>query len=249
MNNVDRKLFEDAGSWADDREARRERSLKRAWLIIWVLAAVAVVEGFALIAITPLKTVVPYTIMVDRQTGYVTTLDPSRPALLGTDQALTRSLLVQYVAAREGFSAAQVRSDYRKVMSWSAGTARAGYARDMTASNPDGPLARYSRTTQIEVVPKSVSELSDKSALVRFDVVRSEGEGRTYPPIHYAAVVDYRFLPRNMSVEERFLNPLGFEVTRYRRDPEAAPAAVAVSTAVNTPPVPSRQEVILESSR
>lgn len=232
MNNMDKKIFSEAGSWADDREARRERSLKRAWLIIWLLAAVAIIEGFALIALTPLKTVVPYTILVDRQTGYVTTLDPSRPASLGADEALTRSLLVQYVAAREGFSFAQVRSDYRKVMSWSAGTARAAYARDMTASNPDGPLARYSRATLVEVVPKSVSELSDKSALVRFDIIRTEGEGRTFPPVPYAAVVNYRFLPRDMSVEERFLNPLGFEVMRYRRDPEAAPSPVAAATVV-----------------
>lgn len=226
MTSLDKTLFSEAGSWADDREARRERSLKRAWLIIWLLAAVAVVEGFALIALTPLKTVVPYTILVDRQTGYVTVLDPSRPAALGADQALTRSLLVQYVVAREGFSFAQVRLDYRKVMSWSSGPARASYARDMSSSNPDGPLARYSRANVVEIVAKSVSELSDKSALVRFDVVRSDGQGRTAPPVAYAVVVDYRFQPRQMTVEERFLNPLGFEVTRYRRDPEAAPTAI-----------------------
>ena len=232
MNKVDKDIFGEAGSWAHDREADRERSARRAWLIVWLLAAIVVIEGLALIALAPLKTVVPYTILVDRQTGYVTTLDPSRPAALGADQALTRSMLVQYVVAREGFSFAQVRADYRKVMSWSSGPARAAYARDMSSSNPDGPLARYSRWSVIEIVPKSVSELSDKSSMVRFDVVRSDGDGRTAPPVAYAAVVDHRFLPREMTVEERFLNPLGFEVTRYRRDPEAAPAAAPSSSAV-----------------
>lgn len=249
MNSMDKKLFVEAGTWADDREALRERSLKRASLINWLLAAVAIIEGFALIALTPLKTVVPYTVLVDRQTGYVTTLDPSRPALLGADQALTRSLLVQYVAAREGFSFGQVRSDYRKVMSWSAGTSRAGYARDMTASNPDGPLARYSRATLVEVVPKSVSELSDKSALVRFDIIRTEGGGRSFPPVPYAAVVDYRFLARDMSVEERFLNPLGFEVTRYRRDPEAAPSLAAALIAPADRPSAKQQNLNPEPLR
>lgn len=223
MNRVEGKLFEGAARWADDREAARARSRQRAWLLVWVLAAVAVVEGFALIALAPLKTVVPYTILVDRQTGYVTTLDPARPAVLGADQALIRSMLVQYVVAREGFSLPQVRQDYRRVMSWSSGTARASYARDMAATNPDSPLARYGRSAVVEVVPKTVSELSDRSAMVRFDVVHSDGAGRSLPPVPHAAVINYRIQPREMTVEERFLNPLGFEVTRYRRDPEAAP--------------------------
>lgn len=242
MNKVEKTAFSNASSWASDREIDRERSLKRAWLIVWLLAAVAVLEGLSLIALTPLKTVVPYTILVDRQTGYVTALDPKRPVALGADQALARSLLVQYVAAREGFSFAQVRTDYRKVMSWSTGTARATYARDMSSTNPDGPISRYSRSSVVEVVPKSVSELSSTSAMVRFDVVRSDLEGRTAPPLSYAAIVDYRFQPRDMTVEERFLNPLGFEVTHYRRDPEAAPAPVATvplsqQTPIQTAPV------------
>lgn len=220
------KPFDQAASWAEDRETQRERSMRRAWLFVWVLAAVAVLEALALIALVPLKSVVPYTILVDRQTGYVTTLNPAQPAHLGTDQALTRSLLVQYVAAREGFSIGTVRSDYRKVMSWSGGTARAAYARDMAATSPESPLSRYPRSSLVEVRPRSVSELEPGSALVRFDLARSDADGRAYAPVPYAAIVHYRFAPREMSVEERFINPLGFEVVRYRRDPEAAPSTV-----------------------
>lgn len=224
--------------------------MRRAWLMVWLLAAIVVIEGLALIALTPLKTVVPHTILVDRQTGYVTTIDPSRPATLGADQALARSMVVQYVVAREGFSLAQVRSDYRKVMSWSSGPARASYARDMSATSPESPLSRYSRSDVVEVVPKSVSELSDRSAMVRFDVVRTDGSGRASMPIAYAAVVDYRFQPRAMTVGERFLNPLGFEISRYRRDPEAAPAASPIaSTAPNGTAVPLQVVPANELSR
>lgn len=247
---MDKPIFSEARSWADDRESQRERSARRAWLMVWLLAAIVVILGLALIALMPLKTVVPHTILVDRQTGYVTTIDPSRPATLGADQALTRSLLVQYVVAREGFSFAQVRSDYRKVMSWSSGPARASYARDMSATSPESPLSRYSRSDVVEVVPKSVSELSERSALVRFDVVRTDSAGRASLPIAYASVVDYRFQPRAMTVEERFLNPLGFEVSRYRRDPEAAPAASpAVSRPRDASPVPLQSVPATEAAQ
>ncbi len=225
MTNADTRIFEEAASWAGDREAQRERSRRRAWLIVWVLATIAALEAFALIALVPLKTVVPYTILVDRQTGYTTMLDPAKPATLGSDEALKRSMLVQYVVAREGFSFAEVRGDYRKVMSWSDGVARASYARDMAATNPDSPVARYGRNNQVTIYPKSVSDLSDGSAMVRYDQVETGADGRASAPIPYAAVVTYRFQPRAMSVEERFINPLGFEVTRYRRDPEAVTIA------------------------
>lgn len=228
MNRAARdKLFSDAASWAADRDRLRERSQKRAWVLTWILAAVALVEGMALLSLAPLKAIVPYTILVDRQTGFATELDPARPARLGSDEALTRSLLVQYVAAREGFSIGSVRADYRKVMSWSSGPARDSYARQMSASNPESPLTRYPRSSVLEVHPKSVSELEEGSALVRFDVVRIDDGGRTWPAVPYAAVIRYAFAPRQMTVEERFLNPLGFEVSRYRRDPEALPAAAA----------------------
>lgn len=232
MNRVAKdKLFSEAASWAADRDRLRERSHKRAWILTWILAAVAVTEGLALLALAPLKSVVPYTILVDRQTGFVTQLDPARPARLASDEALTRSLLVQYVAAREGFSIGSVRADYRKVMSWSTGPARDSYARTMPASNPESPLALYPRSSVVEVLPKSVSELEEGSALVRFDVVRTDDGGRTWPAVPFAAVVRYAFAPRQMTVEERFLNPLGFEVSRYRRDPEALPTAAPESEA------------------
>jgi type IV secretion system protein VirB8 len=246
MNRMQKEdMFRQAASWAEDREQARERSSRRAWLVVWILAAVAVAEALALIALVPLKSVVPYTILVDRQTGYATTIDPSQPARLSADQALTRSLLVQYVAAREGFDIGTVRGDYRKVMSWSSGIARATHARDMAATSPASPFARYPRSTVLEIRPRSVSELDSGSALVRFDIVRSDGEGRAWPPQPFAAVVHYRFVPRQMSVEERFINPLGFEVTRYRKDPEAAPSQPAVispaASAGAEPPVLEQQ--------
>lgn len=241
MTRAETTIFEEAASWAGDREEQRERSRRRAWRIVWVLATIAVLEAFALIALVPLKTVVPYTILVDRQTGYTTMLDPARPATFGSDEALKRSMLVQYVVGREGFSFAQVRGDYRRVMSWSGGVARASYARDMAATNPDSPVARYGRNTQVEIYPKSVSDLADGSAMVRFDLVETGQDGRASAPIPYAAVVTYRFQPRAMSVEERFINPLGFEVTRYRRDPEAVTIARPVVA-------PSAEVIVAPSS-
>ena len=43
------------------------------------------------------------------------------------------------------------------------------------------------------------------------------------PPQLWVAVIRYRYTGEPMRMEDRLINPLGFEVLRYRRDPEAPP--------------------------
>ena len=63
--------------------------------------AVALAEAAALMLLMPLKTAVPYTLLVDRTTGFVQALKPLDPNAVTPDQALVQSMLAQYVMARE----------------------------------------------------------------------------------------------------------------------------------------------------
>ena len=90
-------------------------------------------------------------------------------------------------------------------------------------SNPQSPLALYPRTTVIETRVKSVSPIGRNAALVRFETQRRDAGGQAQPPHAWVAVIRYRYSGEPMSVEDRFVNPLGFQVLRYRRDAEALP--------------------------
>jgi type IV secretion system protein VirB8 len=184
-------------------------------------------EAAALVLLTPLKTVEPYTLMVDRTTGYVEALKPLDKAQVATDSALTRSFLVQYVIARETFDMATLNANYRKVGLFSADAARSSYLQAMQVSNPQSPLL-YPRTTVVDVRVKSVSPLGSNAALVRFDTIRSDSGTQPRPPASWVAVIRYRYSTAPMSVDDRFVNPLGFQVTSYRKDPEALPAAMLI---------------------
>ncbi len=120
-----------SSSWADDRAQALAASRKVAWIVAGVAGAIALLEAVALILLTPLKTVVPYTLLVDRQTGYVEAIKPLERATISPDTALVRSFLVQYVIAREGFDIDQLNDNYRKVALWSAGDARSRYLAEM----------------------------------------------------------------------------------------------------------------------
>lgn len=207
-------------SWAQDREAARRRSARAAWCVAAVATGVAALEAMALITLAPLKTVVPYTLLVDRNTGYVQALEGTHPQAVKADSALRQSLLAQYVIAREGFDIGTITDQFRKVSLWSTGEARGDYLALMPASNPQSPLNLYGRKAVVSAQVASVSALGEDQALVRFSTQR-DGAPRAY----WVAVIHYRFSGEPQALADRLTNPLGFQVTTYHCDQEAPPVA------------------------
>jgi type IV secretion system protein VirB8 len=229
-----KKYYDEAATWAADIHGSLRASRRIAWIVASCATIIALLEALALVALAPLKTVVPYTITVDRQTGYVETVSGLQPGPLTQDQAVTQSYLVQYVIARETFDATDLRDQYHKVMLWSAGDSRDEYQQLMQQTTPNSPLNLYSPTTMVTTTIKSVSMLSPTTALVRFDTTRHDSGSTTGSQQSWAAAIAFRYTNAPISMGERFVHPLGIQVTRYRRDAEAlSPSSVPLpSTAV-----------------
>lgn len=230
--------YREAESWSQDRQAATDRSTRIAWIVASVAAGVALLEAVALVLLIPLEKEVPYTIMVDPQTGFTQELRPFSEQTITPDAALTRSMLAQYVIARESFDADTLQENYRKVGLWSEGEARQRYLDSVSTTNPQSLLATLPRRATIDVTIRSVSSLSNGSSLVRFSTVRTDPGGRGQVAQNWASVVSFRFSAAGMSEQDRLANPLGFQVTRYRRDAETLPEATAGSLP-DAPPLPS----------
>jgi type IV secretion system protein VirB8 len=209
-----------AASWHESVTSDLERSNKRAWLVAIIAAVIALLEAIALVFLIPLKTVEPYTLLVDRQTGNVETLKPLGEQQVTPDEALIRSFLVQYVTARESFAINSLQDDYRKVSLWSDKDVARGYASAMDAENYSSPLATLPRGAVVRTEVKSVSQLAKDRAMVRFTTTQRDPGGLSEAPQHWVAVLTYKFSSAKMSEDDRYLNPLGFQVTSYRRDAE-----------------------------
>ncbi|QFT78514.1 virB8 family protein [Erythrobacter sp. THAF29] len=216
-------------SWAKSVTDDLERSNRRAWAVAIVASVIALLLAIALVVLLPLKTVEPYTILVDKQTGNVEALAPLDEKLIAPDAALTRSMLVQYVIARESFSQDGLQSDYRKVGLWSDDSVTRDYQAAMNASNPQSPLAYLPQRATIATEIKSVSSLANNRAMVRFTTTRKDPSIARQPAQHWVAVMGYGFSAAAMTEADRYLNPLGFQVTSYRRDAETLPEAGIVN--------------------
>jgi type IV secretion system protein VirB8 len=221
------RYYQQATTWALDQQSAVLASLRRARLVAGVAGLIAVLEAVAILLLLPLKTQTMVPVLVDRQTGFVERLSPDGSQQVRADAALARSLLAQYVVARESFNITDLSAEYHKVSLWSAGAARRDYLALMPASNPDSPLRRYPRDALVETTVKSVSALGSRQALVRFETRLRDPQGGITPSQPWAAVIGYRFSDEAMTASDRWLNPLGFQVVSYQRDAEAPSAEPA----------------------
>ena len=174
-------------------------------------------------AIAPLKTVAPFTLTVDRSTGYASASEGLSVDWASKDAAMTRAFLAQYVLNREGFDASDAKAAAERVSNWSAGTVRSQYVRSL---GPDGPLGSRAGA-KLLVTVKEIDLLPAGAARVRFEVERraaGEYAGERRP---YAAAVGFRSAGAPARIEDRLINPLGFQVTSYRRDAEMFGVATA----------------------
>ena len=225
--DADRQTYyANAQTWAEDREAEQARSHRRVWIIAAVAVAIALLEALAIIALAPLKTVKPYTVLVDRTTGFTQTLDGTHPETMKPQSALVQSMLAQYVVGRESFDIAGVAEHYRKVALWSAEGARVEYLALMPTNNPQSPLNLYPRSAVVSTMVQSVSMGAPGEAQVRFMTERRDSETAASTRSYYTTAIRYRFSGEPMAMEDRLANPLGFQVTNYRRDQEAMPQTV-----------------------
>jgi type IV secretion system protein VirB8 len=238
MNDQNREAldayYKEAATWNRDRIEAMRKSQRIAWWVAGGAASIAVLEAVALMLLTPLKKEVPYTLLVDRTTGYVQGVNPMEASKISPDTALTQSFLVQYVVARESFDVSTLRAYHNKVALWSAEKARSDYLTMMQPSNAQNPLSLYPRTTLVETRVKSVSPIGRNVALVRFDTIRQDQGGQFQAPRSWVAVIRYRYSGEPMRLEDRFVNPLGFQVLRYRKDPETPPAPEVVQVPAQT---------------
>ncbi len=207
-------------SWADERVVAERRMRRFAWIVAGVAGAIALLLAIAMLLLVPLKSVQPYVVTVDRQTGAVEMATTVQDGKLSENEAVIQSELANYVRTRETFDATDLASAYRRVQLHSSGPVRTAYIAEMAAGNPNSPLRLLSPGDTVKVKIKSVSLLAAGSGLVRYDTERSSADGRIIDTRAYVSAIAFGFNGRPLRLEDRFDNPLGFVVTRYRRDAE-----------------------------
>jgi type IV secretion system protein VirB8 len=216
----------DAQSWELDRAQRAEKSARRAWTVATVASTIAVLCAVAVAGLTPLKQPIPVLIRVDSSSGIVDTV----PAYQGTtdiSEIVTRQLLHSHVTARERYFYGTAEADYELIAAQNAPRQNQEWAALWARTNAQSPLNVFRDGTTVRVQVRSITFLKLASgrndiAQVRFTKYTRAGGTGDEQATHWISTVEYAYAKPSSDEKLRSLNPLGFRVLEYHREPEVA---------------------------
>lgn len=214
-----KSYFAEARSWDHDRLAAAQRSRRLAWSVAAVAAVLAAAAVAGVVVLVPLKTVEPYVVRVDRTTGAVDVLRGLSSAGPQTyDEAITKSFLATYVRAREGWLPQAAEANFRQVSIMSTPEEQQRWATAYRPGNPASPQIAYGPGADAQVSIRAISFVAPGVANIRFHrTLRRGGQVEESDGIATAA---FAYTKAPMSEGDRLRNPLGFQVSSYRADPE-----------------------------
>ena len=139
-------------------------ALKQLWRAPWrgLLAVLLLVA-----ALTPLKTVEPFVVRVDRTTGAVDVMSGLKGEVT-PNEAVSKYFIGQYVRAREGWLPAAAEENFRLVAILSAPAEQRRFADAWRETNPERPQARFGADASVEVEIRAISFINPKVASVRY---------------------------------------------------------------------------------
>jgi type IV secretion system protein VirB8 len=210
--------YDKASTWDQEIIANALLSKKRAWIFAFICMGISILSLLTLILILPLKTFEPYVVTVDRSTGYLEVSKGLNDLTLSEDEAVTEANLVKYVSLREQYNPAILQQNYEVVANMSDGEALKEYRELWAENNPNNPSRKMRDRGSIDIKIKSVSFINDKTASVRF--LREVRESDRLRVSEWNAIIQFRYSQKPMQMKDRFSNPLGFQVTNYRVNPE-----------------------------
>ena len=171
--------------------------------------------------LSPLKTVEPYVIRVDKSSGetqVVTALKGPQPRTY--EDAVNRYFISQYVRLREGWLNDAARENAYTVMLTSDSAESARYLNSVQANNKNAPSNIYGDKGFVSISIRTISFLSPTVAQVRFTKIITFGQNTPIAQ-NWNAILTFRYTTAPEHEKDRNLNPLGFQVVNYRSDPEA----------------------------
>ena len=195
-------------------------SRKIAWRICWLVSLFGFIGLIA--GISGIKREAPYPLVlrVDNATGSVDVVTNMRESETSYGEIVDKYFLNLYVLNRESYDYNTIQQLYDTTALLSSAEVQKEYG-----SLFEGELSRdktlNNRTRIITKIRSITLGSTHDSAVVRFTIQNKNSNGSTESPMNFIATIGYTYVHAPISEEDRRINPLGFQVTSYRIDPES----------------------------
>jgi type IV secretion system protein VirB8 len=213
-------FIDPAMDWETD-EILRARKHVRLSLLLGVCGMLTGLAGCLAVAfLSPLKSVEPIVIRVDKTTGSADIITRVDERTVVYNEVLDKYWLSRYVNYREEYSNADAYPYYQAVSLMSSRQVGEAYFAQINPRNPRAPVNVYAKDGLVDVTVNSITFLgANNVSQVRF--TRTErGPNTAAKETHWIATIAYQYLASPMKEHDRLINPTGFQVTEYRLDSE-----------------------------
>ncbi|WP_133406845.1 virB8 family protein [Parashewanella tropica] len=224
-----KQYFKEARSWDAETSVAIKKSEQRAWRCCALLTLIAIMQGVGLLCLLPLKTIEPFVIRVDNNTGLVdvvSTLASQGQIKLKAQEVMDKYWLTQYLEHRESYQWDTRTYDRNLIGIMSSEPVQQEYAAATDPkTNSQAPIKLYQQSAQVRVNIQAISFIASnkvngeqhKTALVRYSKQELQ-QGEQHPITHWVATITFTYRNSPMKLVDRRLNPLGFQVLSYRND-------------------------------
>ena len=213
--------FFNAARQFDEAETNRIRkNAKIAWRLVGMMSVITCLSIVAVVMLTPLKTVQPFVIRVDNNTGLTDTVSVMKQRQDSYDEIVDKYFLKQYVQYRESYDWETIQTTFDATKLMSNPAVAAEYEKFYATDNAPHKVLKNNLKVLVKV--QSVAFLGNL-AQVRFikqSVPVGNALDKKSPPLKMIATIAWEYQGGKMSEQDRLINPLGFKVKSYRVDRE-----------------------------
>ena len=221
LNKQAKEYVQAAKDFEKSEIERVRKNAKLAWRLMAASMVITAISVAAVAMLTPLKSVQPFVIRVDNNTGLTDTVSVMKQRQDSYDEIVDKYFLKQYVQYREGYDWETIQTTFDATKLMSTPAVASEFAALYNSENAPHKVLKNSRKVIVKV--QSVAFLGEL-AQVRFTkqaiAVGGTTNDQQSPPMKMIATVAWEYQGGKMSEQDRLVNPLGFKVKSYRVDRE-----------------------------
>lgn len=219
-----KEYLKEADHQARDRVQRAEAYIAKQDKMLYGLLAVIAAMAMALFYMAPLKQTIVEVVVLDRSTGVIESPKRVEDATEDLDEAWLKHYAHLFIRAREGYAYDASEDNYYTAAAFMSPELQQEWSDKWVLTNKQSPLNVYGRNTRVSIEIISTTPIKNDAGKIRRVSVRFAKKTKSAATPeeieNRIATYSFRYVDVAKEKREREINPVGFQITDYRSDPE-----------------------------
>ena len=203
--------------WYSDR-LQTIRVQRNFLILITIVMLVGILfSGLSMLGVYKSKSIDPFVIEIEKKSGIAVLVDPVTVKEYAANQTLAASYLVRYIKSRELFDPNTFEYDYyTSVRLLSSPDVYYEFRSWVRPKNVNSPMNVYANVKSLRIKINSIQYLDDEYTVqIRFSIMFEDNLSNSVTK-NKIVIISYGYYSLDMNQDERYVNPLGFQITSYK---------------------------------